>query len=333
MARGYVEGFPESVMWRSNLARFLELNGDLPQAEREIRTALSLEPDQTGTLHPDSGMLDLLLGEFLAKRGDIDGAVRAFSDGRMARSAVAPPAPAPPVPAPTDHFELAGQLQAGGDLAGAQRELDADLRLNPADGRALYSRGLLEVQMGHVAKGAAEVEKALSLMSDAPATAYATLAEIYDLRADDAHREEVLKKIESMPDGDRIAGMARARAMIRHGDIAGAERVLRAVIDRHPTGSGPLWVMLGQIQASANQNQQALVSLDHALEYSLFSQESVKSDLYLQIAQVLHAMGRNREAFDQCRLVLALEPGDPTAQSLKAELQDNLAVVPGARAQ
>ncbi len=338
MAHGYVEGFPESVLWHFNLARFLELNGDFPQAEREIRTALSLEPDRTGILHADSETLYLALGGLLAKRGEIDGAVGAFSQGRMAESPIAPPAPAPPAPPPTaaalaDHFELAGQLQARGDLAGARRELDADLRLNPADGRALYSRGLLDVQMGHGAEGTAEVEKALSITNDAPASAYVTLAEIYDLQGDDAHREEVLKKIESMTDGDRIAAMARASVMARRGDIAGAERVLRAVIDRHPTGAGSMWVMLAQTQASANQNQEALVSLDHALEYSLFSQESVKSGLYMQIAQVLHAMGRDREALDQCRLVLALEPGDPTAQSLKAELQNNLALAPGARPQ
>ncbi len=309
LARGYVEGFPESVLWQANVARLLEENGDLPQAEREIRTALSLEPDHTGMLHPDPEVLYLVLGELLAKRGDIDGAVRAFSQSRTAGSPVAPPAPAPPGPAAPDHFELAGQLRARGDLAGAQRELDADLRLNPADGRALYSRGLLDVQTGHVAEAAAEVEKGLSLMSDAPAMAYATLAELYDLQADDAHREEVLKKIESMPDGERVAGMERASAMTRHGDVAGAEHVLRAAIDHQP-GVPSLWLTLGKTQASANQNQEALVSLQHALDYSRPSQEDVKS-LHLQIAQVLHAMGRDREALDQCRLVLALEPGDP----------------------
>ncbi len=313
-ARGYVEGFPESVGWHSTVAQVLEDRGDFAQAEREIRTALSLEPDRTGRLSPSAEFLRLQLGDSMARRGDIDGAVREFIAVRMAVSPTAPPAPAP-----ADRLERAGQLQAGGDLLGAERELDADLRLNPADGRALYSRGLLELRMGHAAEAAAEVEKGLSLMSDAPPMAYATLAEIYDLQADDAHREEVLKKIESMRGGDKVAGMARASAMIRHGDVAGAEEVLRSVIDRHPTDPA-LWSMLGQTQVRANQNQEALRSFHHALEENLFS-----PGLHLKIAQVFHAMGRDREAFDQCRLALALDPGNQAAQSLKAELQNNLA--------
>ena len=180
------------------------------------------------------------------------------------------------------------------------------------------------MQRGHLAEAAAEVEKGLSLMNNAPPMAYATLAEIYDLQADNAHREEVLKKIESMTGGDQVAGMARASALIRHGDVAGAERVLRAAIERHPTIPG-LRAMLGQIQAQANQNQEALLSFRHLLGDSLYAAVSVKTGVYVHIAQVLHTMGRDREAFDQCRLALALDPGNPAAQSLKAELQSNLA--------
>jgi len=127
-----------------------------------------------------------------------------------------------------------------------------------------------------------------------------------------------------MPDGGTAAGMARANAMIRHGDIDGAERALRAVTERDPGVAGS-WVMLGQMQAAANQNQEALLSFHHALDDSLFSPTSAKSALYLQIAQVLHVKGRDREALDQCRLTLALDPGNQAAQSLKAEIQNNLA--------
>jgi len=257
----------------------------------------------------------------MARRGDIDGAVREFTEARMARSPVALSAPA--VAAPADHFKLASQLQAGGDLAGAERELDADLRLNPSDGRALYSRGLLEAQTGHVAEGAAEVEKGLSLMRRPTTRGYATLADIYDLQGDEARHAEVLKKIESMPDGDQFAFMARARAMIGHGDLAGAERELYA----HPTvpGSWYLWDALGEVRAQAGQKQEALLSFRRALEWSILRDKPGNRALYLRIAEMLHAMGRDREAFDQCRLVLALDPRNQTAQALKAELQNKLA--------
>jgi len=321
-SRGYAEGFPESVAWHFNVARYLEERGDFAQAEREIRTALSLEPDRTGIINPSPEVLHLVLGDYLAKSGDIDGAVREFAEFTESRMASIPAAP--PAPAPDDHFGLASQLQARGDLAGAERELDADLRLDPADGRALYSRGLLDVRMGHLAEAAAEVEKGLSLMSDASPKAWATLAEIYDLQADDARREAVLEKIESMPDGAKVAAMERASAMLRHGDVAGAERVLRAQIERHPMVPA-LWSMLGGVQATANQNQEAMLSFRHVLEYSPGSTRSLRAALYLHIARALHAMGRDREAFDQCRLALALDPGNQPAQSLKAELQKNLA--------
>ena len=177
--------------------------------------------------------------------------------------------------------------------------------------------------MGHGAEGAAEVERGLLLMSHAPAQAYIMLAEIYDLLGDEAHHEEVLNEMEAMPGGEKAAGMARASAMIRHGDVAGAERVLRALIDRYPTFPG-LWEMLAGAQASANQNQEALLSFRRALESALEWGQGNPA-LYLHIAEMLHAMGRDREAFDQCRLVLALDPRNQTAQALKAELQNKLA--------
>ena len=117
-ARGYVEGFPETVSWHSNVARFLEDQGDFAQAEDELRTALSLEPDRTGLLSSRPEVLHLVLGDFIARRGDIEGAVSEFTRGRTAGS----PAVAPPARAPADHFDLASQLRAGGDLAGAERE-------------------------------------------------------------------------------------------------------------------------------------------------------------------------------------------------------------------
>jgi len=68
-----------------------------------------------------------------------------------------------------------------------------------------------------------------------------------------------------------------------------------------------------------------MLSFRHVLEYSPGSTRSLRAALYLHIARALHAMGRDREAFDQCRLALALDPGNQPAQSLKAELQKNLA--------
>ena len=75
IGRGYIEGDPESVEWHWNLAIGSTDRATSAGAEQEIRTALSLEPDRTGTVHPFSNELHHSLGELLARRGDIDGAV------------------------------------------------------------------------------------------------------------------------------------------------------------------------------------------------------------------------------------------------------------------
>ncbi len=72
IGRGYIEGDPTSVEWHWNLATWLDRQGDLAGAESEIKIALSLEPDRTGTAHPFSDELHHSLGELLARRGDID---------------------------------------------------------------------------------------------------------------------------------------------------------------------------------------------------------------------------------------------------------------------
>ena len=74
-ARGYIEGVPESIEWHWNLAYDLDKQGDSTDAEQELRTALRLEPDTTGSVFaPHSYELHHYLGELLARRGDIQGA-------------------------------------------------------------------------------------------------------------------------------------------------------------------------------------------------------------------------------------------------------------------
>ena len=85
-AKGYSEGSPEATAWHLTLAVYLEQRGDLAEAESEIKTALRLEPDRTGTIHPSSKELHQVLGELLATRGDIDGAAAEFE-----KSVNAPP--------------------------------------------------------------------------------------------------------------------------------------------------------------------------------------------------------------------------------------------------
>lgn len=320
-AAGYVAGFPESVVWHGNLAMMLEKQGDSAGAERQLRTALALEPDRTGTLHPDSAALHVALGELLASRGDIDGAAIEFKDSLGPDD----PGAVPQSPgAADDPIARAGALQQRGDLAGAQRELEAELAVNPADARALYSLGAIEAQQGHIREGIAEVSRALPMMKNPPATAYVALADLYDLQQDHVHSEQVLREVESLPQGEATAAMARATELIRHGDRAGAMRILRALTESHPVVPS-YWVALAELQAGENQNQEALASYRQALENLGNPNPADNSALHFRIAKLLHALGRDREAFDQCRLALALAPGSQAIKEFKGQLDQSLA--------
>ena len=167
-------------------------------AEQEIRTALSLEPDRTGTLHPYSDDLHHFLGELLARRGDIDTAVQ-----EMATSLTTPPdedqahPPRPPL-----KYD-----KTGGD----------------STTRALTTKG------GAQRAGRREMSKGLEMMKRVPvpdygpiAMRYIDLAVLYDSMGNQEQVEAVLKEMDSMTEGELAVGLARARIRLKHSDKEGA---------------------------------------------------------------------------------------------------------------
>ena len=280
-ARGYVEGSPESTAWHLTLAVYLEQKGDLAQAEKEIRTALRLEPDRTGTIHPTSRELHQVLGELLARRGDIDGAAAEFATSMS-------------LPPDDDDPQLA-LLRS----------------VHNQDGTALYSKGLSDQKRGLVAQAIVEMTQGLELMKRDPvpgyiplAMRYTPLAELYDSKNDQPQVEAVLKEMDSMSEGELAVGLARAKICLNHSDKAGAERILKELAERYPDYP-PVLIELGDLQADLKQNEQALGSYQNAIPNSIG-----QAHLHASIAKSLHAMGRDREALDQCRLAQALGPRD-----------------------
>ncbi len=276
-ARAYIEGFPESTAWHLTLAIYLEQSGDLAQAEQEVRTAIRLEPDKTGTIHPDPKALDQILGDFMAKRGDIDDA-----EAQFRKSA-------------GEHYE-------------------DDPHSSPAQGAFvekifdLYAKGLRDQASGLTTQAIAEIIEAIAMMSSYPSPAfgplalrYVLLAQLYDSQDNSEKVQSVLKKMDSMPEGELAEGLARAEILLQHNDKRGAEQVLLELADRYPMNPDVL-IKLGNLQADLNQNEQALKS------YQRISHWTGHPHLYVAIAKSLHALGREREALDQCRLALALAP-------------------------
>ncbi len=287
-ARGYVQGWPESVQWRWNLAFDLDRQGDLADAEYELRTALRLEPDRTGTVFaPHSYELHHYLGELLARRGDIDGAELEF-----AKSANGPPdenethPPRPP------------------------------LAFNH-DALALYDQGLRDAKAGLTGQAIREITKALEMMKRLPvpdygplAMRYIKLAELYDSVGNQQQVDAVLNEVDSMSDGEVAVGLARARIRLNHSDKQGAERILRELSDRYPE-NGQVSMPLGDLESSLQQYNQALICYQRA-----GGNWFADSRVHLAMAQSLRAMGRGREALDQCRLGVALLPNNQALKNI-----------------
>jgi Flp pilus assembly protein TadD len=275
-SEGYVEGSPESVAWHWNLANHLDQRGDFTDAEREIRTAIRLEPDRTGITHPHSKQLHHFLGELLARRGDIEGA----------------------------------ELEIGKSVNCPADENEVHPAYDP-HAAFLYFQGLNDAKAGRIDQGIREVAESLDIMKRDPrpeygpiALLYVRLAELYDLQGNEEQVEAVLREVDSMPEGELAVGLARAKIRLNHSDNAGAERILRDLSERYPTNDQVL-NMLGDLDFKSKRYEEALDCYQRAKAgwYGDARQ-------HLSIAQSLHAIGREREAIAQCRLAQALSPQD-----------------------
>jgi len=147
---------------------------------------------------------------------------------------------------------------------------------------------------------------------------YIKLAELYDSIGDQEQAEAVLKEVDSMSEGELAVGLARAKMRLNHSDNAGAERILRELSERYPDDYQVL-IQLADLEFSLKQYPQALVSYQRAgggwYGYA---------QLHSSMAKALHALGRDREALDQCRLAEALGPRDWTARFSCAEIRSDI---------
>ncbi len=295
-ARGFVEGWPESVQWRWNLATHLDQQGDSANAELEARTALRFEPDRTGSIFaPHSSQVHRFLGELLARRGDIGGAELEFRkslSGPPDEDETHPPRP----PLAYNH-----------------------------DGVSLYDRGLRDADAGRTAQAIWEITKGLEMMKRLPvpdygplAMRYIKLAELYDSMGLQEQVDAVLKQVDSMPQGELAAGLARARIRLNHSDKQGAERILRELSDRYPTNH-EVWMRLADLESDLKQYNQALICY-HRAEEGWYGDKR----LHLSMASVLQAAGRNREARDQCRLAVALSPQDSEVKNTCSKIRNDI---------
>ncbi len=212
------------------------------------------------------------------------------------------------------HNRLGMALQERGQLIPAERELSASLRLDPGDGATLFDLGLLHARLGQVSEGASEVAMGLRLVPNAPASAYVTLAQLYELAGNAAQSEATLKYAGSLPAGAEAVGLGRANAKIERGDNAGAEEILHGLALRFP-GDQSVWATLGAALFAQNRDGEALEAFGRALKLAPDDPQ-----VHLYAARALLRMGRDDEALEHCRLALRADPGDPAARALMSQI-------------
>ncbi len=217
------------------------------------------------------------------------------------------------------HGRLALELETAGNLRGAERELEISSRLRPRDGAALYNLGALHAQLGDYKRAEDELARALTLLQHPPQVAYLELAEVADRAGDREESERLLAQSAAMPEGPVPAEIARAKIKLSHGDYAGAEATLRALLPRN-RDVVEIWEILGVAAERQGRFEEAVDDYRTALQL-----EPQLAALHLEAAMILAKLGRRDDALAECRSVLQLEPANLRARQLMHRLEQTTA--------
>jgi len=258
-------------------------------------------------LYPQSWTCRFNLGNALYSLGDLEGAAREF------RISVSQSGQTPYLLG-QGFSNLGAVYEDQGDLNRAEQALGEALRFNRQDSVALYRLGMAHGRLGRDQEAVGELSAALERMHDPPAAGFVMLAEVYDAQGNLTHRDEVLERARSLPDGDKAVGLAYARIKARHGDLKGAGDVLHDLVRRYPDDSRS-WIALGLLLADDNRGEESLSAFGRAQQLSPRDPEP-----HFFAARVLHAMGRDRDALQQCRRALDIAPAHNGARSLQDEI-------------
>ncbi len=151
-----------------------------------------------------------------------------------------------------------------GDMEGAERHFTIAHEIAPGNGASLYHLGGVHVRLGRSEQGLGELKRALAILTDAPAGAWIEYAKLADSLGKTDERDAALRHAETLPGGVKSAENARAQLMITHGDLAGAESLLRAGIARDPSNANQ-WTLLGVSLARQGRNEEALEAYRESL--------------------------------------------------------------------
>ncbi|HVN63027.1 MAG TPA: tetratricopeptide repeat protein, partial [Candidatus Binataceae bacterium] len=213
-----------------------------------------------------------------------------------------------------NHLLLATALESKGDLTGARRELRVAINITPDYAKALQMLAEVDEKLGLRQLAEQMTIRWFRLLEDPTARQYVKLALAADAAGDEVRAEAALAKVAALPGGATSAAIARAHIDFRHGDKAGAEKVLSELLQRQPDNRDAM-LDLAMVLASENRYNDAIAIYRRAAS-GLPSAPSI----HYRIAVLLHQMGRDREARDECAIALKQAPEHAKAQALMAEL-------------
>ncbi len=215
----------------------------LPAAERPLVIAAQEDLVRSLETRQDQFAAHAALGDLALARGALDEAVTRYRRALALRP---------------DHagslVNLAMAHARLGQLPQAEQALRRAVGLEPRNAAARYDLGLLLAERGDPAAARSELEQALGLDPRLAGAAYnlALLVEKEDPRsaAKLAHRAAALD-----PEETRYA-WTEASLAATAGDLAGAERLLRAFVKRHPSEAAG-WDLLGSVLARRGASEDA----------------------------------------------------------------------------
>jgi tetratricopeptide (TPR) repeat protein len=217
------------------------------------------------------------------------------------------------------HSRLAMALQSHGDLAGARRELDRALEIEPNDVASLFNLANLDVHAGRFAQAAANYSKAAELTPNAPGMFYLRAAQAAVQAGDPKRAEAALKHAEADPKLVPQAHFLQAQILANQGDYAGALRILRGLTEEVPDRF-EYWAGMGSVLEASGDHARAAQAYAQAIRLNPHNAE-----LLLMYAQALHEAGRDDQALAAARGAVRLAPNSREARAMVSELSQSSA--------
>ncbi|HVN63197.1 MAG TPA: hypothetical protein VMT58_01060 [Candidatus Binataceae bacterium] len=206
-------------------------------------------------------------------------------------------------------------LLARGELSAARDQLETARKLAPNDAENLYDLAQVDDRLGDRTAAAQAMAKWLRHLPHPSPRDFTKVALFADAAGDVDGARADLANAATLPGGAIPADVARAQILYRHGDAKNAELKLRDLLRSAPE-DGDVLAALGSMLAEEHRDSEALPFLMHAAALS-----PRDPDRHYEAATVLHRMGREREAREECARTLVDAPYDPNALALMAAIE------------